>query len=119
MLLRLERADVIMDRVFSRGESLHAPGLLDLEVTQVVRKYWRTGDITGSRGQQAIADLGDLPIQRHSHEPLLARIWQLRHNVTAYDAAYIALAEGLRAEFLTLDAALARVPGVRLRVEVL
>jgi predicted nucleic acid-binding protein len=119
MLLGLERADVVMDRVFSGNENLHAPELLDVEVAQVVRKYWRAGDITPSRGEQAIADLRDLPIRRHSHEPLLGRIWQLRHNATAYDATYLALAEGLRAGFLTLDSGLARVPGVRLHVEVL
>jgi predicted nucleic acid-binding protein len=118
MLLQLEEADAVMDRVLSGHDRPQAPHLLDLEVAQVVRRYWRAGDITQARGEQAIRDLGDLPLERHSHEPLLGRIWQLRNNVTAYDAAYIALAEALDAPLLTLDAALSRVPGVRVRVEV-
>jgi predicted nucleic acid-binding protein len=118
MLLQLDGADAVMDRVLSDARP-QAPHLLDLEVAQVVRRYWRAGDITPARGEQAIRDLGDLPLVRHSHEPLLARIWQLRNNVTAYDAAYIALAEALDAPLVTLDGALSRVPGVRISVEVL
>ncbi len=118
MLLRLAKADRIMNRVLAGRETLHAPHLVDVEVAQVVRRYWRAGDITASRGDEALSDLANLPIDRHPHEPLLGRIWQLRHNATAYDAAYIALAEGLDATFVTLDAALARIPGIRVPVEV-
>ena len=118
MLLQLEEADAVMDRVFS-DDRPQAPHLLDLEVAQVVRRYWRAGDITATRGEQAIRDLADLPLHRHSHEPLLGRIWQLRNNVTAYDAAYIALAEALDAPLVTLDGALSRVPGARISIEVL
>ncbi len=119
MLLRLGHADRVMDRVFGQRETLHAPHLVDLEVSQVLRRYWRAGDITAVRGDEALHDLADLPIERYSHEPLVGRIWQLRHNATAYDAAYIALAEGLGAVLVTLDSALARVPGVRISVEVI
>lgn len=118
MLLRLEHADRIMDRVFGQVETLHAPHLVDVEVSQVVRRYWRAGDITAGRGEEALRDLADLPIERYAHEPLLGRIWQLRQNATAYDAAYIALAEGLGAVLVTVDTALARIPGVRVPVEV-
>lgn len=118
MLLRLEQAERILDRVLKRGETLHAPHVIDVEVAQVVRRYWRVGDITAARGGEALRDLAALPIQRYSHEPLLGRIWQLRNNATAYDAAYVALAEGLDAVLLTLDSALARIPGVRAPVEV-
>lgn len=118
MLLHLKQADQIMDRVFAEGETLHAPHLLDVEVSQVVRRYWRAGDISAARGEEALLDLADLPIQRYSHEPLIGRVWQLRHNATAYDAAYIALAEGLGAVLLTLESALARIPGLRAPVEV-
>lgn len=118
MLLRLTQADRIMDRVFAEGETLHAPHLVDVEVSQVVRRYWRAGDITAARGEEALRDLADLPIERHTHEPLLGRIWQLRHNATAYDAAYVALAEGLGAVLVTLDTSLARIPGARVRMEV-
>lgn len=118
MLLRLKQADRIMDRVFAEGETLHAPHLVDVEVSQVVRRYWRAGDITANRGEEALRDLAELPIMRHAHEPLLGRIWQLRHNATAYDAAYVALAEGLGAVLVTLDTSLGRIPGVRTPVEV-
>lgn len=118
MLLRLRQADRLMDRVFADGESLHAPHLVDVEVSQVIRRYWRAGDITATRGNEALRDLADLPIERYTHEPLIDRIWQLRHNATAYDAAYVALAEGLGAILVTLDSALARMPGARVQVEV-
>lgn len=119
MLLGLDRADTVIHRAFATRETLHAPELIDIEVAQVVRRYWRAGDLAASRGEEAIRDLADLPVQRYPHEPLLGRIWQLRSNATAYDAAYIALAEGLGARLLTLDKALARIPGVRATVEVL
>ncbi len=119
MLLGLEKADAVIQRAFSSNESLHAPHLIDVEVAQVIRRYWRAGDLPSARGEEALRDLADLPIHRHSHEPLLSRIWQLRNNLTAYDAAYVALAEGLDAEFLTLDKALARIPGVRISIEVI
>ena len=119
MLLRLEHADDIMDRVLTDDDKAHVPHLLDLEVAQVVRRYWRAREITPARGEQALRDLVDFPLERHSHEPLIERIWQLRNNVTAYDAAYIALAEALDAPVITLDSALSRVPGIRTRVEVI
>lgn len=118
LLLQLDAAEVLMDRLFLSGESLHAPQLLDVEVTQVIRRYARAGDLTPARGAEAVRDLADLPITRHGHLPLLDRMWQLRNNATAYDAAYIALAEALDAVLVTRDAAVARVPGRRLSVEV-
>ncbi|MBA3405145.1 MAG: type II toxin-antitoxin system VapC family toxin [Gemmatimonadaceae bacterium] len=118
MLLRHEQAERLFDRMFADGESLHAPHLLDVEVAQVVRRYWRAGEITAARGELALSDLAVLPIQRYPHEPLLGRIWHLRNNVTAYDAVYVALAEGLGAVLLTLDSALGRIPGFRVAVEV-
>ena len=118
ILLQLANSGTVMNRIFADGETLHAPHLIDVEVTQVVRRYWRAGDITPGRGADALSDLSLLPLQRYSHEPLLARIWQLRNNVSAYDAAYIALAEGLDATFVTMDSALARIPGGRVPVEV-
>ncbi len=118
ILLQLEAAEPLMERLFADGESLHAPQLLDVEVTQVLRRYWRAGQITPARGREAVRDLADLPLQRYEHLPLLDRMWQLRNNVTAYDAAYIALAEALDAVLITRDRALARAPGVRVDVEV-
>ncbi len=71
------------------------------------------------RAAEALADLADLPLQRASHRPLLARIWELRNNVTTYDAAYVALAEVLDAVLVTGDGRLAGAPGLRCVIEVL
>jgi len=97
-------------RLFERASSLHAPELLDVEVAQIVRRYERLGDLSASRGESIMADLSDLPIERYGHRALLPRIWDLRRNLTAYDAAYIALAEALGATLLTRDGRLARAP---------
>jgi predicted nucleic acid-binding protein len=119
LLLRLDGSDRILDRVLGEAETMHAPHVIDLEVAQVLRRYWRAGDLSAGRAAEALDDLAAIPLQRYSHEPLLGRIWQLRGNATSYDAAYIALAEGLGAPLITRDASLSRVPGVRIRVEVM
>ncbi|HVC10084.1 MAG TPA: hypothetical protein VNE59_00470 [Burkholderiales bacterium] len=75
--------------------------------------------MTPLRGEEALEDLTDLPLERYPHQPLLPRIWDLRSNATAYDAAYLALAEALGATLVTRDAALASVPGHSVRVEVI
>lgn len=118
LLLGSEGAEQVAARVLDPAESLHAPHLLDLEVAQVVRRYWRAGDISPARGAQVLEDLLDLPVRRYPHQPFVTRIWALRANATAYDAAYLALAEALRSPLLTRDARLATVPGIRARVEV-
>lgn len=97
-------------RVFATDTTLHAPELLDLEVAQVLRRYQRDGELSAERAAQALDDLADLRIDRHPHLPLLARVWELRDNLTAYDAAYVALAELLDAPLLTCDARLGRAP---------
>jgi len=103
--LRIEK------RIYSRSESLHAPHLLDLEVAQVLRRLAREGVISTPRAAQAIQDLLDLRLTRYPHFILLPRIWQLRHNLTAYDAAYIALAEKLNATLVSRDARLGSASG--------
>ena len=108
----------IEGRLFDRRARLHAPHLLDVEVAQVLRRYGAAGDLTPGRGAEAVADLADLSITRHEHALLLPRIWQLRHSFTAYDAAYVALADALDATLLTTDAKLARGAG-RTRIELL
>ena len=95
----------------ARSPSLHAPHLLDLEVTQVLRRHCLTGRIPEGRGARAVARLREMPIERWHHGPLLPRIWALRDTATAYDAAYLALAETLGLPLVTLDARLARSPG--------
>lgn len=119
VLLGLNAAEALIARLFDAGESLHAPHLLDVEVAQVIRRYARAGEITAGRGGAALADLADFPMHRHEHVPLLGRVWQLRSNITAYDATYLALAEALGATLITRDRALANVPGARAVVEVI
>lgn len=108
-----------LDRLFAPEESLHAPELIDLEVAQVLRRYCATDELEPERARQALEDLADLAVTRYPHQPLVPRIWQLRHNVTAYDAAYVALAETLDAPLLTGDARLARASGHEAAIELL
>jgi predicted nucleic acid-binding protein len=117
-LLRRPNAEAVERRLFDPSETLHAPYLLDVEVAQVLRRYAANGEIDGERGRMALADLADFPLRRYPHEFLLPRIWDLRQNLTAYDAVYVALAEALDAPLLTCDRRLATAPGHRARVEV-
>jgi predicted nucleic acid-binding protein len=111
--------DGVLARRRLRGEILLAPALVDLEVASVLRTAHRAGRLTDMRARQAMADLRALPLHRTWHKELLARIWALRANVTAYDAAYVALAEICKATLLTADARLARASGPRCTIEVL
>ena len=104
--------------IFASNETLHAPHLIDLEIAQVLRRYVRSAIISAERGAEALTDLIDFPLTRYPHLVLLMRIWQMRHALTAYDAAYLALAEALDATLVTRDHALARV-GNQVRVEVI
>jgi predicted nucleic acid-binding protein len=105
-------------RMFSVSESLHAPHLLDVEVVQVLRRYVRDKTITAQRGQEALEDLGDLPLNRYPHDFLTPRVWELRAALTACDAVYVALAELLDAPLLTCDRRIASAPGHYANVEV-
>lgn len=104
-------------RIFRPDETLHAPHLIDIEVAQVLRRYAMSSAIDEARGREALADLADFPLRRYSHDLLLMRLWALRANLTAYDAAYVALAETLDAPLLTRDRRLAAAPGHRARIE--
>lgn len=117
VLLGTSAAGQLARRFFADGETLHAPHLLDVEVAQVLRRYARAGALDTKRGAEALEDLADFPITRYPHLPLLPRIWELRNNVTAYDATYVALAEALVAPLVTRDAKLARVGGHRALIE--
>ncbi len=116
-LLQTVPGQRIEKRIYSRNETLHTPHLLDLEVTQVLRRLAHQGTITMRRAEEAVHDLTDLRIRRYPHFVLLPRIWQLRHNISAYDGAYIALAETLGAALLTRDAKIASAAGHAAKVE--
>jgi predicted nucleic acid-binding protein len=117
-LLRTPAGERIEGRIHSRSDSLHAPHLLDLEVAQVLRRLVREAIISARRADEALQDLLDLRVTRYPHFALLPRIWQLRHNFSAYDAAYIVLAEKLGSPLVTRDVRLAAGPGHRAQVEV-
>lgn len=108
-LLGLPLASEVADRI-EGADSLHVPALLDVEVAHVVRRYASAGDISAQTGERALEALADLDAVRYTHEPLLPLIWRFRHSLTAYDAAFVALAVLLDAPLVTLDARLARVP---------
>jgi predicted nucleic acid-binding protein len=118
LLLGTPLGRAIASRIADPVMPLHIPHLTDVEVDQALRRYARKGEIGEADGEQAIVDLRELDLERHPHEPLMERVWELRDNLTAYDAVYLALAEALEATLVTCDAALAQVPGVRARVEV-
>jgi predicted nucleic acid-binding protein len=118
VLLRTERGARIETRLLSRGESLHAPHLLDVEVAQVLRRYAAAGELRSERGLEALADLADFPLHRYPHDWLLPRMWELRHNLTAYDVAYVALAEALPAPLVSCDGRLASAPGHTAKLEI-
>ena len=101
-LLGLPRADAVGARILA-ADSLHAPALMDIEVAQVMRRYTADGEIGADTGERALNVLRDLDVNRYTHESLLTIIWKLRHNLTAYDAAFVALAGVLDAPLITLD----------------
>jgi predicted nucleic acid-binding protein len=119
VLLGRPKAEAIAARVFDSGLALHAPHLLDVEVAHAIRRFAAIGEIEAERGRELLVDFADLPLQRHPHDWLLPRVWELRHNLSAYDATYVALAEALDAPLVTRDTRLAAAPGHQARVEVM
>ncbi len=107
----------VASRIGAPEVSLHAPELLDLEVAQALRHYLRTGEIGEACAEAALEALVDLDLARYSHGPLLPRVWALRENLTAYDAAYVALAEALGGPLVTCDRRLAASAGGSARIE--
>jgi predicted nucleic acid-binding protein len=119
VLLSTPAAVNIEERLFGADETLHAPHLIDVEVAQVLRRYAISGRAGPARFEMALADFLELPLNRYPHEVLLPRVWELRDNMTAYDAVYVALAEALDAPLLTCDRRLATAAGHRARIEVI
>ena len=102
-----------------RGESLAAPELIDLETGSVIRRRLSVGGLDARRAELALVDLVQLPLRRIRHRPLLPRCWELRENLTVYDASYVAAAELLDVVLVTADARMAAAPGLRCEVDLL
>ncbi len=107
----------IRDRMDRADDGLHVPHLFEVEVMNVLRRYALGDGFSERRGTELLEDLTTMRITRYPHTALLPRIWELKDNVTAYDAAYIALAETLEAPLVTRDERLSRAPGIRAAVE--
>jgi predicted nucleic acid-binding protein len=118
-LLQTNLAERVMGRILAPAAILHSPHLLDIEVTHVLRRLVLRNDITAGRAEQVLADFSQLRIERHGHQALTTRIWQLRESMTAYDGAYVALAEALDAPLVTCDSKLGRAHGHRAKIEVI
>jgi predicted nucleic acid-binding protein len=112
LLLNSSAGRRVAARLRNPRATLHAPHLIDLEVAQTLRRYVREGTLAEERGRLAVQHLALLDLERYPHDPFLGRIWTLRDNVTAYDAAYVALAEALSAPLVTCDRRLAESPGL-------
>ena len=106
-------------RLFRDGDEWHAPHLLDVEVAQALRRLVRAGEVLAPRAEEAVGDLTDFALRRHSHIDFLGRAWELRDNLTAYDAMYVALAEAIDAPLVTCDGPLGATPGHSVRIEVI
>lgn len=99
-----------VERRLREGGQLAAPHLLDTEVAHVLRKHVLGGRLDQGRAAEALTDLDELPLDRYAARPLLTRIWELRHNLTGYDATYLALAEALDAPLITSERRLLELP---------
>ena len=119
LILNTAGGQKVAERLRDPGLGLHVPHLADTEVAQALRRYVAAGDLSPADGEAALDDFRALDLQRHAHEPLLERVWELRGNLTAYDAVYCALAEVLDASLVTFDARLAKAPHVQARIELI
>ena len=117
LLLNTASGGRLAARLADEAEIVHVPHLVDLEIAQVLRRYVLGGALDERSGATALQRWRDFDAERYPHEPLLDRIWQLRANVSAYDAVYVALAEALSDVLVTGDHRLARVPGLRVGIE--
>jgi len=112
------RAPHIRKRMAESDGDLHMPHLFEIEVLSVLRRYFLRGELSPQRARLALHRLSTMRFTRYPHTALIFRVWELRDNVTPYDAAYIALAETLKAPLITTDARLAQAPGKRAAIEV-
>ncbi len=119
LLMRSSSGNRLAARIEREELSLHAPHLIELEVMQILRKAIARGALADSRAQPAFQDFRAMRMALYSHTDLMERIWSLRHNLSAYDAAYVALAESLEVPLFTLDARIAKATGHRAKIELL
>jgi len=122
LLLVRPAAEDVERHIVAHGYALHAPHLLDIEVLSALRRLVAYGEASSDRAVEALTDLCDLPVERYAHDALIQSAWRLRDNFSAYDAAYLALAELLTedgATLLTADAGFARATRKHSRVDVL
>ena len=119
LLLNTPIGKRLVERLRAPAVSLHAPHLIDLEVAQTLRRYVADDTLTEERGRLALQHLAMLDLNRYPHDVFLRRIWELRDNLTAYDASYVALAETLGATLVTSDRHLAKAPKLRAAIELL
>ena len=117
-LLQTALGKQVEERLFRDGDDLQAPHLLDVEVVQALRRLVRVGEVRPDRAEEALDDLSILAIRRYPHADLLSRAWQLRDNLTAYDAMYVALAEAIDSPLVTCDLPLGTAPGHDAQIEV-
>ncbi|WNV76861.1 type II toxin-antitoxin system VapC family toxin [Geodermatophilus sp. DSM 44513] len=117
LLLDGRAGDVARNALLS--DDVHAPHLVDVEVTSAIRRRVLAGDLGPDGARASLRDLADLAITRHAHEPLLERVLDLRDSMSAHDASYVALAETLGGAVVTADARLSRAPGARCPVRLL
>ena len=117
-LLQTPAGQRIEQRIYAHQETLHSLHLIDVEFVQAMRRLVREGTLTAKRAEEAIEDLAALRMTRYAPVLLAERIWRLRQNLSAYDAAYVALAERLQAPLITRDQRIAAAPGHSAAVEV-
>jgi predicted nucleic acid-binding protein len=116
LLLNTIKAPDVQRHLLAPNQEIHVPHLLDVEVMSVLRRYSRTASVPADRALSALHDYMDLPLTRYPHDILLPRIWELRHNLSAYDATYVALAELLQAPLVSCDRVFASASGHRARI---
>jgi predicted nucleic acid-binding protein len=119
LLLGRPHAGVIAAHIADHGYPLHAPHLFDLELLNALRRVVSSGEASVARAGEVVDDLLDLDVERHPHDVLVRRVWDLRDNFSAYDAAYLALAEAQGATLLTTDGRFARAARTHSNIEVM